>query len=341
MSRPASGFSRLLTLVLCIGAIAVVSPLWTPIVLAAWLADLLRPSVLRFEKFLGGRRRAAGALMVLVAVGMLLPFAGITLAIVSSARELFEQVTASLEGRGSLASSLLGDNGVTTHPSANDWASLASRYGEKAWLALRTVLHASASAAIGVVVFAVSLYSFAVDTERARAWVETQVPLPRETLVRLWGAFRETGRGLIVAGGGTALVQGALATVAYAALGIPRAIILGPVTGLCAIVPLIGTGLVWLPLSINLAVHGHYLRAGILVAVGASVLGLVDNFIRPILARFGRLRLPASVVLVSMLGGVAVFGPTGVILGPLVMRLCVEALAIATEQRSAAAGADH
>jgi predicted PurR-regulated permease PerM len=67
--------------------------------------------------------------------------------------------------------------------------------------------------------------------------------------------------------------------------------------------------------------------------VGAGVHSLIDNFVRPLLARYGRFTLPAFVVLASMLGGAAVFGAAGALFGPLLVRLCVESLAIVSESR--------
>jgi predicted PurR-regulated permease PerM len=180
-----------------------------------------------------------------------------------------------------------------------------------------------------------ALYTFAVDGARAYGFIEAHAPISRQALARLARAFRETGRGLIIAGGGTALVQGALATAAYLALGLPRAWVLGLLTATSALVPVVGTGLVWVPLAVELGATGQYWRAGAMVAVGAGVLSLVDNFVRPVLARHGHLELPTFVILISMLGGVATFGATGALLGPLLVRLCVEALAITAELRQA------
>ncbi len=318
---------------LCIAAALVLVPLWAPLVLAAWFADLLRPAVRKLERFLGGRGRAAGAIVVLVVVGVLLPLVGIALALATATQDLLVQLRAAIEGKGSLASALLGGGSVGSRPEMRDWADLASRYGANAWRALSVVARASASAAVGTLVFVAALYTFVVDGERAYAWLEKHAPITREELARLAGAFRETGRGLIVAGGGTALVQGALATVAYVAIGIPRGLILGPLTAVCALVPFVGTGLVWIPLAIELGASGQYWRAVVVVAMGAGVHSLVDNFVRPMLARSGHLHLPTFVVLISMLGGVAAFGATGALLGPLVVRLCVESLAIVAERR--------
>jgi predicted PurR-regulated permease PerM len=330
--RPSLSAITVLTVLLCLAAAFLVAPLWVPLVLAAWFADLLGPAVRRLEALLGGRRRAAGALIVLLAVCVLLPLVGVVAALTTAVRELLDQVRAALEGQGSLASVVLGGAGEAPNP-GRDWAALASRYGTNAWSALTMVARASATAAIGAFVFVAALYSFTVDGARSYAWLEEHAPLPRAELARLAGAFRETGRGLIVAEGGTALVQGAIATAGYLAIGVPRGIIFGPLTAVCALVPFVGTGLVWVPLAIGLGTSGQYWRAGLLLAFGFGVLSLVDNFVRPMLARYGHLHLPTFVVLISMLGGAAALGATGALLGPLVVRLSVEALAIVAERR--------
>jgi predicted PurR-regulated permease PerM len=324
---------RALMVALCIAASVVLAPLWAPLVLAAWTSDILGSPIRRLERVLGGRRRAAAAVVVLLVVGALIPIIGVVAALASGVGEFLDQVRAALEGQGSLAAALLGQGAgeAVGRPEARDWANLASRYGANAWRALSVVARASATAAIGLLVFVAALYTFAADGERIGAWLEEHAPVPRAALARLVGAFQETGRGLIVAGGGTAVVQGAAATLAYVAIGIPSALLLGPLTAICALVPFVGTGIVWIPLAIELAAAGQYWRAGVVVGMGAGIHSLIDNFVRPMLARYGRLTLPTFLVLVSMLGGLAVFGATGALLGPLLVRLCVESLAIISE----------
>jgi predicted PurR-regulated permease PerM len=318
---------RVVTIGLCLAAAAILAPFWAALVLAVWFADLFGPAQRRLEGLFGGKRWGAASIVVLLALGVLLPLTGIALGVGSGARQLVEQVRAALEGRGSLGAALLGAGG----DDAGDLAALATRYGENVWRTLTALARASATAALAVVVFVTALYTFLADGERAYAWLGAHAPVPREAFDRLASAFRETGRGLLVAGGGTALVQGAIATVAYVAIGIPRPLLLGPLTAACAIVPAIGTAVVWLPLAIGLAVSGEYARAALLAGAGV-IIGVVDNFVRPVLARHGRLRLPTFVVLISMLGGVALLGPTGALLGPLVVRLAVEAVEIISEE---------
>jgi predicted PurR-regulated permease PerM len=123
--------------------------------------------------------------------------------------------------------------------------------------------------------------------------------------------------------------------VGYIVIGVPQALVLGLLTTLAALIPSIGTGLVWVPVTVALFLSGRN-GAGIALLVVGCVVSVADNIIRPWLSRYGHLQLPTFVVLVSMLGGIGVFGPWGVLLGPLLVRLAVEALAIWQDEQGAA-----
>jgi predicted PurR-regulated permease PerM len=315
--------------ILFIAVILLLAPLVTPIVLAAWVADIVQPVAGWFEKRLHGRSRAAGSVVVLLVVFALLTVLGIGAGLLSSAQEFIVQIRAVLEGKGSLSQALLGG----TSSSRIAWEELGGRYGANAWRAISIIAQASATVAVGGLVFLVGLNTFIVERSRIRAWVLANAPVPRGACERLAAAFYETGRGLLVAGGGTAIVQGAVATVAYFAVGIPRALLLGPLTGLCAIIPFVGSAIVWVPMAIELGITGQTGRAAVIVFVGVIV-STVDNVIRPFLARWGKLQLSTFGVLASMLGGIALCGASGAFLGPLALRLCFEALAILAEMRT-------
>lgn len=327
MQPPRGTPVRVVAALLGIGALFMLAPLWAPLVLAAWFADLALPLVRSFERLLRSRRRGAAAVVVLLVLTVVVPLGAAGVVLFTEGRELLEQVRGVLEHQGALAPALVGTPG-SGPPQPRDWADLVSRYGADAWRAASTITRASTGAIVAVLVFVAALYTFAADGERAYAWFEQRLPFPRAAMARLVHAFRETGRGLLIAGGGTALVQGAVAAVAYLAIGIPRALLLGLLTALCAIVPVVGTALVWVPLTIELLASGQYWRAAVVVMVGVALHSLVDNIVRPALARHGRLALPAFVVLVSMIGGVTVLGASGALLGPLLVRLAVEAIEI-------------
>jgi predicted PurR-regulated permease PerM len=79
--------------------------------------------------------------------------------------------------------------------------------------------------------------------------------------------------------------------------------------------------------------------AAVAILVVGLVVSTVDNFARPALSRYGKLRLPTYLLFVAMLGGLAAFGAWGILLGPLFVRLAVEALALLRSERARAADA--
>ena len=89
-----------------------------------------------------------------------------------------------------------------------------------------------------------------------------------------------------------------------------------------SLIPAIGPALIWLPVSIYLAITGEPTSAIILVAFGIGIIGVVDNILRPILV--GRdTKLPDYIVLFSTLGGLALFGVNGFVIGPLIAALFI------------------
>jgi predicted PurR-regulated permease PerM len=92
--------------------------------------------------------------------------------------------------------------------------------------------------------------------------------------------------------------------------------------GFFSFVPLIGSALVWVPISISLMIAGHFLRGVLLMIFCSVIVGLVDNFVRPWMIS-GRSTMSGLVVFISVLGGISAFGLLGVILGPIVVAAAV------------------
>lgn len=135
---------------------------------------------------------------------------------------------------------------------------------------------------------------------------------------RVGNTIRATVNGSIT----VALAQAALATVVYLALGVPAAVVWGSVTFLMALVPVLGTFLVWAPIAIYLALTGSYIKAIFLVAWGGLVVGSVDNILYPYLVG-NRLRLHTVPTFFSVLGGIGLFGLSGLILGPMALAVTI------------------
>ena len=105
--------------------------------------------------------------------------------------------------------------------------------------------------------------------------------------------------------------------------------------GFLAMIPVLGTFVIWLPAAAYLALSGDWGKAAILVAWGTVVIGGIDNFLYPILAG-DRLRLHTVPMFIAIVGGLAVFGAAGLILGPLFVVLTLALLQIWRERAHAA-----
>jgi predicted PurR-regulated permease PerM len=112
---------------------------------------------------------------------------------------------------------------------------------------------------------------------------------------------------------------------------VPRAWVLGPITGIASVIPVVGSALVWLPLSLSFFLTEHPVKGIVMIVLGGGVIGVVDNVARPLFTRLGALKMPLLLLFISLLGGLTVFGAWGAILGPLLVRLAMEALAVRKE----------
>jgi predicted PurR-regulated permease PerM len=134
-----------------------------------------------------------------------------------------------------------------------------------------------------------------------------------------------------------ALVQGTLGGLMFWWLGLPVPLLWGVVMALLSIVPMLGAFIVWIPAAIFLALEGYWGKAILLTVWGTVVVGLIDNILYPMLVG-KRIRLHTLSVFFAILGGLAVFGASGVILGPVVLSV-TDALIDVWRQRTSAGGA--
>jgi predicted PurR-regulated permease PerM len=123
------------------------------------------------------------------------------------------------------------------------------------------------------------------------------------------------------------LIQGILGGAMFWILGLPAPVLSGAVMALLAVLPVMGTALVWAPAAIALALTGSWVKAVILTAWGSLVVGLIDNFLYPILVA-NELRFHPLSVLFAIFGGLLVFGLAGAVLGPVILAITVALLEI-------------
>lgn len=146
------------------------------------------------------------------------------------------------------------------------------------------------------------------------------LPLGDEREHALFTKFAEVTRATVKGNLVVAIVQGALGGIIFWILDIPGPLLWGVIMAFLSLIPAVGAAIIWFPVSLYLYATGAWISATVLIAYGAIVIGLADNVLRPILV--GRdTKLPDYVVLFSTIGGIALFGINGFVIGPLVAAL--------------------
>lgn len=131
-------------------------------------------------------------------------------------------------------------------------------------------------------------------------------------------AIRATVKGNLL----VAAIQGALGGLGFWYLGVSSSVMWAVLMAFLSLLPAIGAGLVWLPMAVYFFLAGAVWKSVALVAYGVMVIGLIDNLLRPILV--GKdICMPDYIVMITTLGGIAVFGINGFVLGPVIAAMFI------------------
>ena len=139
-------------------------------------------------------------------------------------------------------------------------------------------------------------------------------PVHKQTLLQQFTiAVRATVKGNLL----VAAIQGALGGLGFWVLGVSGALLWAVLMAFLSLLPAVGAGLVWAPVALYFLLAGEPGKSVAMLAYGVLVIGLVDNLLRPILVGKDT-RMPDYVVMITTLGGMAVFGINGFVLGPVI-----------------------
>jgi len=153
----------------------------------------------------------------------------------------------------------------------------------------------------------------------------------RDLLDKFGAVIRATVKGNLL----VAAIQGALGGLALWFLGVGGALLWGVLMAFLSLLPAIGAALVWLPVAAWFLMIGAVWQGLALIAWGVLVIGLVDNLLRPMLV--GKdIGLPDYLVMISTLGGMALFGINGFVLGPLITAMFIAVWHIRTQDSGGA-----
>jgi predicted PurR-regulated permease PerM len=165
--------------------------------------------------------------------------------------------------------------------------------------------------------------------------VQRLLPMDRDHQERLFKNITDTVLAVVHGSLVVAMIQGLLAGIAYWLVGVPFAVLWGVLTAFTSLLPVGGSTLVSVPVAIYLFVQGQTLRGVLLLLWCLGFVGTVDNILKPLLIG-NRLGLPVLFLFFGIVGGLALFGALGIILGPVIFALLRALLDLYIEEYSAA-----
>ena len=345
MSTPASSGplvlrDRAFLLLLLLVSVAfawILWPLYGAVLWGTILAVVFAPLNRRLTRRFGGRRTLAAVLtLVLVVVIGILPVTFVGALLVDQATDLYARVKSGelnlAEHFQRIVQALPGWAGrLLERFDLAELATVQQRLSEG--LMRGSQFFAAQALTVGqrtfdvVVSFFVMLYLLFFllrDGDELVRRIRAAVPLSAEHQRALADNFtlviRATVKGTVV----VAIVQGALGGFMFWMLGIQGALLWGVVMAVFSLLPAVGTAIVWIPVAVYFLATGALWSGLLLIGYGVLVIGLVDNVLRPVLVGKDT-RMPDYVVLVATLGGLAVFGANGIVLGPIIAALFLAA----------------
>ena len=318
----------LLVALTTVAFLALIGSFLMPVFWAAVLATVFYPLQRRYVAGLGGRRSLAAFATMLTIIGLVVaPLFLIGLAMSREVLDLHDQIVSGaidleaplhfLRRIPLLASDYVGrfgvDLGGVWQRLSTSAVAISQFIGARALGIGQDVLRVSALFFLMLYI----LFFFLRDGSQLVATLIRALPLgdvrERTLLVKFAEVSLATIKGTLVVG----VVQGAIGAVLFLALGIPAPIFWGTLMAMFSVLPAVGPGLVWLPAAVILLGMGQIVKGIIVIAAGVLVIGLVDNVLRPLLV--GRdTQMPDYLVLLATLGGLAVFGISGFVIGPVI-----------------------
>ncbi len=318
--------------------VAMIRHFLVAVLLAAIFSALLYPVYTRVLRAFRGRRYAASVVVLLAAVLVVgVPLLALLGVVAAEALHISKGVQPWIQEQ------LKGDGGSALH--FPDWvpfaqmlepykASILAKLGEIAGStgqflvrSVSTVTRGTVGFVLNVFVMLYAMFFFLVDGPAMLQRLGSYIPLgevDRETILERGVAItRASLKGIFVIG----VMQGVLVGIAFRVTGIDGAAFWGTVVMVLSAIPGLGAPLIWVPAVIFLYVTGQQGAAIGLLVWGVAVVSTIDNVLRPSIVG-SEARMSDLLVLLSTLGGIALFGAVGIIIGPILAGVLLTTLEI-------------
>lgn len=323
-----SGTFILLVVLTTLAFLGLIQDFIQPIFWAVVLAVLFRPMQERWLRVCGHRASLAAVLTVFsIVLVVIVPLFLVGVAVSRESIALYERIASgeldvrepvrALERMAPVVTDYLQELGIDTQRIKENLSGAAVAASQ--FVASRA-LGIGRDALRFTVLFFLMLYLLFFFVRDGDQFVETVIwalPLGDVRERRLFSKFAEVARATIKSTLVVGVVQGTLGGLLFWMLGIPAAVFWGVIMTLLSLLPAVGSVIVWGPAAVILLVTGEVAKGLVLIIAGTVIIGLVDNVLRPILV--GReTHMPDFLILLATLGGLTVFGLSGVVIGPVI-----------------------
>jgi len=332
MERSVINKTVLLLVVLLISALflSMIRAFLMAIFLAGLFSALVHPLYRRFVEWTGGRRALASlTTILLITLFILLPLAGLMGIVTAQAIKVGESVKPWVQQQIASPSSLFAKfEAIPFYDKLLPYRDVIfQKAGEMVGKISSFLIDSLGSAALGGVniilmslVLLYCMFFFLMDGDKLIRKILYYLPLEDDAERRMLNRFTSVARATLKGTAVIGVLQGGLAGLAFAVVGIPSAVFWGVIMILLSILPGIGTALVWIPAAGILGASGHWPQAIGLVAFCGVVVGSLDNVLRPILVGKDT-QMHELLIFFGTLGGIMMFGFVGFIIGPIVAAL--------------------
>ena len=292
------------------------------------------------RKFPGHPNRAAGLMVLAITVCFILPVAGLIITVAENAADWYKEGERLIQaftatGAGTLSHFPFASKIIALGEQFNiDLTGLGTKLANGASGYLFD-LTTNTALILGDLLFTLAVALFILffiyrDGERVVSTAIARFATNQDKAHRYSSEIRATTTAVTVGTIFTCLVQGVIAGLGYYVAGVPAPVLCGALTALAALVPVIGTAIIWVPLALLIAINGAYLKAGLLVIWCLIFVGLADNAIRP-LAIGAKSHIPVTAIVLGAICGVIALGILGLILGPVIFALLITVWRDATD----------
>jgi len=297
-----------------------------PVFWALVIAVVFYPLYLRLERMTGGRSSLASILAIgAVILTVVLPLMIVGGMIVQQSLEVYQGINQNSEKfNGSSLLNRTDEFVAYLEPYGISQEAVSERLRE--WLARGSQILASSLLTIGQMTFSLVISTFIMlyllffffrDADKLQQTLIYYLPIGNVYEKRLFKRFTETSRAVMKGTIAIAVLQGFLGGLTFWIVGVTNPVLWGVAMAILAIIPAVGPAFVWLPASIILLTTGSIWEGVTIMVVGILLVSLIDEFLRPILIGRGS-KMPDSITLLATIGGLATFGISGFMVGPII-----------------------